>query len=83
MVHTLGEPTAQQAKARLEDRYDDRVSPDRFYGAVEALVDAGHLTERIDGIHDRYALTDAGERALRAHRDWLCATVSDEGATDG
>ncbi len=84
MVHALAEPTGQRTKARLEEHYGDRVAPDRFYGAVDALVDAGHLAERTDGIHDRYALTDAGERALREHREWLCATVDgDEGDEDG
>lgn len=76
VVHALGEPTGQQAKARLEEHYGDRVAPDRFYGAVDALVDAGHLEERVDGIHDRYALTASGERALRAHREWLCERVA-------
>ncbi len=85
VVHALGEPTGQRAKARLEDHYDERIAPDRFYGAVDALVDAGHLVERADGIHDRYALTAAGERALQAHRDWLCEAVAgdEDGAVDG
>lgn len=75
VVHALDAPTGQQAKAALEKRYDERVPPDRFYGATDALVDTGHLEERVDGIHDRYALTPAGERALRAHAGWLCEQV--------
>jgi len=78
VVHALGEPTGQQTKTRLEDHYDERVAPDRFYGALDALVDAGHVEERVDGIHDRYTLTEAGERALLAHREWLCGAVGGE-----
>jgi DNA-binding PadR family transcriptional regulator len=69
------DPTAQECKAALEDRYGDRVEPKTFYGALDALVDAGHLRERTDGIHDRYALTEAGERALRAQVEWMTAAL--------
>lgn len=75
VVSALGEPTGQELKTTLEDHYDERVPPSRFYGATDALVEAGHLTERADGVHDRYALTDAGERALLSHREWLCERV--------
>ncbi len=85
VVHALGEPTGQEAKTALETHYDERVAPDRFYGAVETLVDTGHLAERADGIHDRYTLTPAGERALRAHHEWLDERVraADEGDDEG
>lgn len=82
VVHALDEPTGQQAKAALEEHYGERVPPDRFYGATDALVDAGHLEERAEGIHDRYALTAAGERALRAHAEWLCGQVGDRPEAD-
>ena len=75
VLYALDGPTGQEAKATLEDHYDRRLSPDRFYGALEALVDAGHATERADGVHDRYALTEAGERALRAHAAWVADRV--------
>ncbi len=68
-------PTGQEVKTALEAHYDDRLSPETFYGALEALVDAGHVEKRADGIHDRYALTDAGERALRDHYEWLADCV--------
>ncbi|PSQ15112.1 multidrug DMT transporter permease [Halobacteriales archaeon QS_8_69_26] len=72
VLYDLGEPTGQQCKAALEDHYDERVSPGSFYGALDTLVETGHVAERADGIHDRYELTEAGERALLAHHEWAC-----------
>lgn len=66
-----GELTGQKCKARLRDHYEDRVKPDQFYGALEALVDKGFVARSADGIHDTYALTEAGERAVRDHYEWL------------
>jgi DNA-binding PadR family transcriptional regulator len=77
VVVELDAPTGQQAKAALERRYDDRIQPKTFHGALEALVDRGHLVRTRDGVADRYTLSDAGERGLRAQYDWL-ASVLDE-----
>jgi DNA-binding PadR family transcriptional regulator len=71
VVAAEGDRTAQEYKASLESHYGERIAPETFYGALSALVDAGHLDERTDGIHDRYQLTDAGERALRDHHAWM------------
>jgi len=65
------EPTGQELKAALESHYGDRISPRRFRGAVEELVDRGFVAERTDGLHDRYELSDAGQTALTAHANWL------------
>lgn len=75
VLYSLGEPTGQECKAALEDHYGDRVAPEAFYGALDALADAGHVEKRVEGIHDRYALTAAGERALLDHREWVAETV--------
>jgi len=69
------EPTGQELKTSLEAHYDDRLSPREFRGALDALVDAGHVAERTDGIHDRYDLTDAGRRGLEAHAEWVGTAV--------
>jgi len=71
VVASEGDPTAQECKAAVESRYDDRIDPKTFYGALEALTDAGHLEKTVDGLHDRYELTTAGERALRDHCAWV------------
>mgnify|MGYP006306695309 CR=1 FL=1 len=78
VVYSMDDPTGQQCKTTLERHYDDRIPPKRFYGAVDALVDTGHLREETEGIHDRYALTDAGERALLAHAEWLRECLADD-----
>jgi DNA-binding PadR family transcriptional regulator len=85
IVAGLDDPTGQQAKAALERHYDDRVRPKTFHGALEALVTDGFLSRRQDGLADRYALTDAGERHLRAHHEWVGANlpVDGDGESDG
>jgi len=75
IVASEGAPTAQECKAALESRYDERVEPSTFYGALETLTDTGHLAKTVDGIHDRYELTEAGERSLRDHYDWVTETL--------
>ena len=66
-----GEVQAQGIKAALARRYDERIDPRSFYGALDALVDAGFLETRAEGIHDVYALTPAGEDRLREHFEWM------------
>ena len=68
-------PTGQQIKRVVERQYDDRVPPRRFRGALDLLVDSGHLATEPDGVHDRYWLTEPGKRALDDHREWICPTA--------
>lgn len=75
-----GECHGQRLKSRLEAHYDERLEPKSFYGSLSALVDAGFVEERTEGIHDVYALTDAGETRLREHAEWLCSRLE---AADG
>ena len=72
-----GELSGQRLKTRLESRYDTRIEPRSFYGALEAMADAGFVEKRVDGIAEKYALTDAGERRLREHVDWVRATLAE------
>lgn len=67
----------QALKSRLETHYDERIDPKSFYGALDALVETGHLELHESGIHDEYALTDAGERMLEAHVEWVRRRVDD------
>lgn len=62
---------AQALKSALESHYDERIDPKSFYGALEALEDAGFVETRAEGIHDVYVLTDAGEGRLRDHHGWV------------
>jgi DNA-binding PadR family transcriptional regulator len=75
VVAARDDPTGQEVKRVLEERYDDRVRPKQFYGALDALVEAGHLSRTADGLTDRFALTEAGEAALAAHYGWVCETL--------
>jgi DNA-binding PadR family transcriptional regulator len=69
---------AQAVKAELSRHYDERIDPQSFYGALEALVDAGFVRAETEGIHDVYSLTEAGERRLREHYTWLGEQLADE-----
>lgn len=62
---------AQALKSRLESHYDERIEPKSFYGALDAMEDGGFVATETDGIHDVYVLTEAGEKRLHEHYDWL------------
>ncbi|MBX0347007.1 MULTISPECIES: helix-turn-helix transcriptional regulator [Haloarcula] len=72
-----GELTGQRLKTRLERRYDARIEPKSFYGALEAMADAGFVQHRTDGIADKYSLTEGGERRLREHYAWMGENLGD------
>lgn len=75
ILHGAGGLRAQELKRRLADHYGSRLDPRQFRERLDALVDAGHVERRVDGVHDVYALTDAGARALEAHVAWLDGQV--------
>jgi len=76
------ERRGQQLKADIEARYEDRLHPDRFYGAMQKLVRAGFVEKRTEGLHDVYALTDAGERSVEEHAAWVREEVAEAGGAD-
>ena len=82
LLYDEGPLHGQALKSRLESRYDERIEPRSFYGALDALVETGHLETRESGIHDAYALTGAGRRMVRAQFEWMREHVA-EGGDDG
>ena len=62
---------AQALKSKLESHDDERIEPKSFYGALDALEQSGFVATETEGIHDVYVLTEAGERRLREHYEWL------------
>ena len=66
-----GELAGQRLKTRLESRYDTRIDPKSFYGALDAMEDGGFVATRTDGIADKYSLTEAGEKRLREQFEWM------------
>ncbi|MFB6307691.1 MAG: PadR family transcriptional regulator [Haloarculaceae archaeon] len=72
-----GELSGQSLKTRLEDHYGTRIEPKSFYGALDALVDSGFVETREAGIHDVYTLTDAGQRQLHEHFEWMRERIDD------
>ena len=65
------ERRAQPLKSTLESRYDRRIKPDRFYGALDALESKGFTQKRVDGLEDVYSLTDAGRRSVETQFEWF------------
>ncbi len=82
VLYASGELRAQSLKNRLESHYDERIDPGSFYATLNSLVESGFLERRTEGIADVYSLTDAGERALRDHYEWLTEQVEGELAGD-
>ncbi|MEF8775191.1 MAG: PadR family transcriptional regulator [Haloarculaceae archaeon] len=66
-----GEVQAQGIKAELARRYDERIDPRSFRGALEALVETKFLETRTEGLHDVYTLTAAGENRLHEQFEWM------------
>ncbi|WP_299235680.1 PadR family transcriptional regulator [Natronomonas sp.] len=62
---------AQTLKSAIEAKYDRRVTPDRFYGAVEALESNGFLEKRVEGLEDVYSLSAAGKGAVETQFEWM------------
>lgn len=77
LLYDDGPLQAQAVKSRLEACYDERIDPKSFYGALDALVENGHLEPRQSGIHDVYALSPAGEELLEDHVRWVRERVGD------
>lgn len=75
VLYGAGELRGQALKTRLQDHYGERVDPKRFDGMLSKLVDTGHVERRVEGIHDVYALTDAGAAAVEAHFEWARETA--------
>ncbi|MFC7080446.1 PadR family transcriptional regulator [Halorussus caseinilyticus] len=61
----------QSLKTRLEDHYNTHIDSKSFYAALRSLEEKGFVEKRTDGIHEAYALTDAGERRVEDHFEWM------------
>lgn len=66
---------AQALKSAIESKYDRRVKPDRFYGALRTLESKGFVRKRVDGLEDVYSLTDGGRSAVETQFEWMSEHV--------
>lgn len=71
------ERRAQPLKSALESRYDRRIKPDRFYGALDTLESKGFTRKRVDGLEDVHSLTDAGRRSVETQFEWFRERVGE------
>ncbi|MGZ0747457.1 PadR family transcriptional regulator [Haloparvum sp. AD34] len=83
ILYDAGELRPQQLKHRLTSHYDERIDPQSFRAMLAALENAGFVTSRTEGIADLYRLTDAGERALLEHYDWLAERIEGDDGDGG
>ena len=74
---------AQSLKSALEKRYDRRMKPDRFYGALNALESKGFVEKRVEGLEDVYSLTDPGRTSVEAQFEWFKERLEDIENHDG
>jgi hypothetical protein len=83
-VLLYGESMKKQAlKTALQRRYDRRLRPQQFDGAVRALVESGHVARERDGIADVLSLTERGEAGVEAQYEWLTEQVGGVTGSEG
>jgi DNA-binding PadR family transcriptional regulator len=75
LLYDDGPLRGQSLKTRLEDHYDARIDSKSFYGAMDSLIDKKFVEKRTEGIHDAYALTEAGEKRVEEHFEWMQGKV--------
>ena len=75
LLYEADELRGQKLKTTLEAHYEGHFDSKSFYGALDSLVEKGFVERRTEGIYDAYALTEAGERALEDHYEWLKAKM--------
>jgi DNA-binding PadR family transcriptional regulator len=73
---------AQSLKSALEDRYDRRIKPDRFYGALESLDSKGFVETHVEGLEDVHSLTEPGRRSVETQLEWFREQVETPPADD-
>ena len=71
LLYEDGPLRGQKLKTRLEAHYDARIDSQSFYAAMDSLVDKGFVETTTEGIHDAYALTEAGEKRVEDHFEWM------------
>ncbi|MEE6209061.1 PadR family transcriptional regulator [Salarchaeum sp. III] len=73
----LDDPTVSGVKRALEKRYESRVRPKTYHGAIDGLESQGLVERTADGAHERVALTETGAADLRAQFEWMADTLAD------
>lgn len=78
VIADLGNPTGQDIKRAVEAKYEGPVRPKTFRGAMTDLEKTGHVVSEVDGVYDRYSLTEGGERLLREQFEWMRERLQDD-----
>jgi len=71
VIAGLGEPYGLEISDELEDYYEGEVLHGRLYPNLDELAEIGFVEKgEFDDRTNSYELTDAGEAALQARREW-------------
>lgn len=76
-VAALDSPSESNVKRTLERRYETRIRPKTFHGALDALESQGFVERTVDGVHERVSLTERGRTGLRSQYEWLSDALDD------
>jgi DNA-binding PadR family transcriptional regulator len=82
LLYDADQLRGQSLKTRLEAHYDTHIDSQSFYGALKSLEEKGFVEKRTEGIHETYALTDAGERRVEEHFEWMRERVTGESSAE-
>lgn len=64
--HGADRPSGQSIGERVQPYYGAEINHGWLYPNLDALIEKGQLDRRTN----YYAITEAGEEAIREHRDW-------------
>lgn len=71
VVGGLDEPKGLDIKDQLDAYFESATNHGRLYPNLDALVEKGLVAKGTkDGRTNKYTLTERGERALAARREW-------------
>lgn len=77
VIGGLDAPKGLEVKEHLGSYYESAINHGRLYPNLDRLVDRGLVAKgEKDGRSNEYSLTEWGERALVARREWETACVS-------
>ena len=71
VIAAADEPSGQDIKAEIETYYSTDINHGRLYPNLDTIVDRG-LVEKgeLDRRTNYYSITNAGEQAIEARREW-------------
>ncbi|MFC4987087.1 PadR family transcriptional regulator [Saliphagus infecundisoli] len=71
VIASFDKPSGQTVSDEVEEYYDSEINYGRLYPNLDELVECGFVEKgELDRRTNYYALTDAGNDAIRERREW-------------